>query len=534
MFRSLRIGLALTGGFLALCLGCSESEADVSKPPLTMICEATFPPYEYHVRDGIDGIDPALASVLARCLGRPLEVQDMAFDAVIPAVATGKADVGASGLTVTEERRRQVLFSSPYVEAAQVAVVRKESPLRSPKELKGVRIGVQSGSTGDLFVTRTFGEPERFQNVIFAITAVRTGKVEAAVVDRQPAEVFVSRTPGLRLVSEPVVRETYALAFAKDNTRLCAQASAIIDAMRASGALGRLTARYEEAMQRQKAHDPKALRERIDVSDIVEEVASDPALRARLAAIAADKTLSGDAEMGVIRRVLSAWEGLCRSVRTNFVEGQRWRYLLDGFLTTLEISFFAVLIGLVIGFAVAVVRATHDTVGGLTALNTFCRIYLTVIRGTPVVVQLLIIYFVIFGSVNVSKVLVAVVAFGLNSGAYVSEIIRAGIMSIDKGQAEAGRSLGLGYLRTMGHIVLPQAFRNVLPALGNEFIVLLKETSVAGYIALMDLTKAGDIIRSQTYTAFLPLLAVAAIYLAVVSLFTFLLGMLERRLKRHG
>ena len=158
---------------------------------------------------------------------------------------------------------------------------------------------------------------------------------------------------------------------------------------------------------------------------------------------------------------------------------------------------------------------------------------MTVIRGPPVVVQLLIIYFVIFGSVNVSKVLVAIVAFGVNSGAYVAEIIRSGIMSIDKGQFEAGRSLGLSYLQTMVYIILPQAFKNVLPALGNEFIVLLKETSVSGYIALQDLTKAGDIIRSQTYTAFMPLIAVAVIYLAVVMLFSFLLGKLERRLKNN-
>ena len=155
------------------------------------------------------------------------------------------------------------------------------------------------------------------------------------------------------------------------------------------------------------------------------------------------------------------------------------------------------------------------------------------IRGTPVVVQLLIIYCVIFGSVNISKILVAIVAFGVNSGAYVAEIIRGGIMSIDKGQFEAGRSLGLSYIQTMIYIILPQAFKNVLPALGNEFIVLLKETSVSGYIALQDLTKGGDIIRSQTYTAFMPLIAVALIYLAVVMLFSWLLGKLERRLKNN-
>ena len=155
------------------------------------------------------------------------------------------------------------------------------------------------------------------------------------------------------------------------------------------------------------------------------------------------------------------------------------------------------------------------------------------IRGTPVVVQLLIIYFVIFSDLDVSKVLVAILAFGINSGAYVAEIIRSGIMSIDRGQMEAGRSLGLSYTKVMVFVILPQAFKNVLPALGNEFIVLLKETSVAGYIALQDLTKGGEIIRSQTYDAFMPLIAVAVIYLVVVILFTKLLGGLEKRLKKN-
>ncbi len=235
----------------------------------------------------------------------------------------------------------------------------------------------------------------------------------------------------------------------------------------------------------------------------------------------------------IINWFRTSWTDFSDSFYINFIKDDRWKYLSDGFLVTLEIAFSAVLLGILLGFTVAVIRSTHDKTGKLRFLNLLCKIYLTVIRGTPVVVQLLIIYFVIFGSVNVSKVLVAIVAFGVNSGAYVAEIIRSGIMSIDKGQFEAGRSLGLSYLQTMVYIILPQAFKNVLPALGNEFIVLLKETSVSGYIALQDLTKAGDIIRSQTYTAFMPLIAVAVIYLAVVMLFSFLLGKLERRLKNN-
>ena len=216
---------------------------------------------------------------------------------------------------------------------------------------------------------------------------------------------------------------------------------------------------------------------------------------------------------------------------SNFIDDNRWRYITDGLKITLLVTVFAVLIGVVLGFLIAIVRTTHDKTGKLKILNAICKVYLTVIRGTPVVVQLMIIYFIIFGSVDISKVVVAIVAFGINSGAYVAEIFRSGIMSIDNGQFEAGRSLGFNYAQTMMYIVMPQAFKNVLPTLCNEFISLLKETSVSGYIALQDLTKGGDIIRSRTYDAFMPLIAVALIYLAMVMIFTKLVSLLERRLK---
>lgn len=216
-----------------------------------------------------------------------------------------------------------------------------------------------------------------------------------------------------------------------------------------------------------------------------------------------------------------------------FIEKDRWLYLVDGLKNTLIITFFAVILGMVLGFVVAIIRSTHDKTGKLKIINFICRVYLTVIRGTPVVVQLLITYFVIFGSVRISKILVAVLAFGLNSGAYVAEIVRSGIMSIDNGQFEAGSSLGLSYAKTMIYIIIPQAFKNVLPALANEFIVLLKETSVSGYIALADLTKGGDIIRAATYEAFLPLLAVALIYLIMVMILSWLVSRLERRLAKN-
>ena len=225
-----------------------------------------------------------------------------------------------------------------------------------------------------------------------------------------------------------------------------------------------------------------------------------------------------------------------------FLESERYQMILQGLFATLEITLFAVLIGIAIGTVVASVRSSYDKNkeelkkrGGpgyiaLSIANVICKIYLTVIRGTPVVVQLLIAYFIIFVSSN-NDIQVAIFAFGINSGAYVAEIIRAGIMSIDNGQFEAGRSLGFTYIQTMIYVIIPQMVKNVLPALCNEFIVLIKETSIAGYIGITDLTKAGDLIRGRTFTAFLPLFGVAAIYLVLVVLLTWLVGKLERRIR---
>lgn len=238
---------------------------------------------------------------------------------------------------------------------------------------------------------------------------------------------------------------------------------------------------------------------------------------------------------------MQAWfEKLKADFILNFVQGNRWRYLLNGLGTTLVITLLACLLGIAIGVVIAMVRSTYDktkegarmTLGRrlFGVANGFCRLYLTVLRGTPVVVQLMIIYFVIFASSD-NGTLVAALAFGLNSGAYVAEIVRGGIMSIDNGQFEAGRSLGFNYVQTMRFIVIPQVIKNVLPSLANEFIALLKETSVAGYVAVADLTKGADIIRSRTYSPFMPLIAIALIYLALVMFFTKLVGILERRLR---
>ena len=240
----------------------------------------------------------------------------------------------------------------------------------------------------------------------------------------------------------------------------------------------------------------------------------------------------------------NGWNTFVTDFRFVFIQDDRWKSLFQGLGNTLVITFFAVMIGIVLGAIVATVRTTYDKNNGdmkkrnpvgfyiLSIANVICKLYLTVIRGTPVVVQLMIAYFIIFATSNNSTA-VAVFAFGINSGAYVAEIIRGGIMSIDEGQFEAGRSLGFNYGQTMIYIIIPQVFKVVLPTLCNEFIVLLTETSVAGYVGIMDLTKAGDIIRGRTFSAFLPLLGVAAIYLVMVVILTALVGCLERSLRKN-
>ena len=226
----------------------------------------------------------------------------------------------------------------------------------------------------------------------------------------------------------------------------------------------------------------------------------------------------------------------------NFIDDNRWKLLANGLKITLIVTFFAVIIGIILGFIIGIIRSSADTADKRSAnkvgyfvlkvSDKICRLYITVIRGTPVLIQIMIIFYVIFGSSN-NKILAAVIAFGINSAAYVAEIIRSGIMSIDSGQFEAGRCLGFSYAQTMIFIIIPQAFKNVLPALANEFIVLLKETSVSAYIGLTDITYGANQIRSRTYEAFFPLIAAALIYLVLVIILSHFVRLLERRLRNN-
>ena len=230
--------------------------------------------------------------------------------------------------------------------------------------------------------------------------------------------------------------------------------------------------------------------------------------------------------------ISSFFQSIGDNIYINLIEKDRYMYIVDGLGATIIITIVAAVIGLLIGTVLALIKVAAMGNRKLRPLEFIANLYLTVIRGTPTVVQLFIIYYVVLSSTNIERITAAMIAFGINSGAYVAELIRTGILSVDKGQMEAGRSLGLTQRTTMLKIIFPQALKNILPALGNEFIVLLKETSVAGFIGIQDLSKAGDIIRSQTFEAFVPLFTVAIIYLIMVIGLTRLLNMFERRLRK--
>lgn len=234
------------------------------------------------------------------------------------------------------------------------------------------------------------------------------------------------------------------------------------------------------------------------------------------------------------------WQNIESQFNRAFIVDNRWKFIVEGLGNTLLLTLFSLILGIALGVIIAAVRSSWDTISPtmrrgparalLRVANWICKLYLTIIRGTPVVVQIMLIFFVILAASS-NKLLCGVIAFGINSGAYVAEIIRGGIMSIESGQSEAGRSLGFNYVQTMRYIVLPQAFKNILPSLANEFIVLLKETAVAGYVGLTDLTRGADRIRGVTFQGLFPLVAVALIYLLIVMIITSLVGMLERRLR---
>ncbi len=461
-------------------------------------------------------------------------------------------------------------------------------------DLVGATIGVQLGTTGDIYASEYEEQGstiERYTKSADAVQALKQGKIDCIVIDQLPAQAFLENNSDLSILEDVFATEEYAICISKKNTTLKQDINSAIAQLKADGTLDKITDNYigDDTKGTYQYTSPSGVDrsngtltvatnatfepyeymeggnivgididlaqaicdilgmdlqiENIEFDAIINAVQSGKAdvgisgmtvTEDRLKSIDFTDTYTTSTQVIVVSNdtVASANTSLKDKLYTNFIEDSRWKNITNGLATTLEISFFSVVIGIILGFIIAILRSTCDKTEKYKLLNALLKAYLTVIRGTPSMIQLLIIYYVIFASSNVNKIVVAIIAFGLNSSAYIAEIVRAGIMSIDNGQFEAGRSLGFSYRQTMLYFIIPQAFKNVLPALCNEFIVLIKETSISGYIGIMDLTRGGDYIRSRTYEAFLPLIAVALVYLAIVLILTWLVGKLERRLQK--
>ena len=472
-----------------------------------------------------------------------------------------------------------LLFSSVLLTSCQGKKIK--NTVFSVDDLAGKTIGVQLGTTGDTLVSdyETDGSGttvSRYNKGSDAIQALKQGKADAVVIDEQPALAFVKTNPDLTILEEEFANEDYAICVAKGSS-LTAKLNEAIEVLMADGTIQKLIDDYvgdnatfsgyksPEGVSRTNGTLIMATNayfkpyeyyeggsiiginlkiEDMEFDSIITAVSSGKADFGMAGITVTDErkknidfttTYTTSKQVIIVRDDNASASGMsfAEKFKTDFIKEARYTYLLKGLLNTVIIAFFAALMGVVIGFLIAVVRSNHDKTGHMKILNFICNIYLTVIRGTPTMVQLLIIYYVIFSSVHIDKLIVAILAFGINSGAYVAEIFRSGIMSIDNGQFEAARSLGLSYKTTMISVILPQAFKNVLPALANEFIVLLKETSISGYIGLNDLTRGGDIIRSITYDSMLPLIGVAIIYLVMVMGLSQLVKKLERRLRSN-
>ena len=451
------------------------------------------------------------------------------------------------------------------------------------------------GTTGDLYVSDYESKGStilRYTKAADAIQALKQGKVDCIVVDEAPAEVFLHNNTDLSILKEEFSKEDYAICISKENEKLKEKINQAIGTLKKNGTIQKImnyyigdstkgkspykkdttvertngtlvvatNATFEpyEYMQGEEivgidmdlaqaicdflGMDLKV--ENLEFDAIINSVQSGKAdiglagmtvTEERLQSIDFTDSYTTSTQVIVVRNgESSAITSLKQKFYSNFIEDNRYLYLVKGLLITLQITILAILLGVAIGFLVGILRTVCDGSKKYKLLNLLLKGYVTIIRGTPTMIQLLIIYYVIFASSNMNKVLIAVIAFGVNSSAYVAEIVRSGINSVDPGQFEASRSMGFSYGQTMRYVILPRALKNVLPALGNEFIVLLKETAITGYIGIMDLTRGGDYIRSRTFEAFLPLIAVALVYLCIVVILTAGVSALERKLNTDG
>lgn len=452
---------------------------------LKMCTNAEFPPFEFYEKSRIVGIDVEISEKIAGKCGCKLEIEDGSFDSVLTNVQNGTCDFAAAGLTPTPERAKSVDFSDPYFNGSQMIIVRNDSTIVGKRDLAEKKVGVQTGTTSEEFC-KSSGLNIKvfcFNKSADAIQDLLANQIDAVVVDGFAAEKFSSALKDkVHVIDEKLTEETSCIAVKKGNHELLSKINECIA-------------------------DLKRVPEPGGVSELDKIIQKYYSIELPLN--------SGDK----------------KDLKSKYEE--YIPYIIEGIKNTLIMTLLAAIIGIFVGIFVAFLKLL-GTRKGFKIFKIFAEIYTTVIRGTPVVVQLFIFYYGILSLFSIDKVVCASIAFGINSSAYVAEHIRSGIRSIDKGQFEAGLSLGLPYSKVMRYIILPQSLGNVLPSLFGEFITLLRETAVVGYIGVMDLSKAGDIIKSRTYEAIAPLIMVALIYLSLTLIFTGMLRILEKKLKSHS
>lgn len=450
------------------------------KEKLVLVTEAGFAPYEYYDNGKIVGVDIDIANEIARSLNMELEIKDVYFDSIINEVKTGKSDFGAAGISYTEERAREVDFSIDYMISRQIMIVKNDSYITSPSDLFNQKVAVQLGSVADSFITEELPNITlvREKKFLAAIQDLMDDKVDCVVMDEVPAKELINSS--LKILDEALVIDHYGMIVSKGNRELLNQINEVIENLQESGKIDEYMLVHTGLKEKEK-----------------------------------------EVDLG---------NSILNKLYYSVIYDARYKFILEGLKNTLLIAIGAVILGVIIGVTIALTRNIHDTRNKLPILNYLAKAYVNIIRGTPSTLQLMIIYYVIFKSTNVNIVLVGIIAFGINSGAYVAEIIRAGINSVSIGQKEAGYALGLHYGDVMKSIVIPSAIKNILPALGNEFITLVKETSIGAYIGIVELTKASDIIASRTYDYFFPLIIIACIYLCITFFLTKVFGMIERKM----
>jgi arginine/lysine/histidine transporter system substrate-binding protein len=453
---------------------------------LVMVTSADYPPYEFRDtatgKDDIIGFDVDIAKHITQTLGYQLEIKDTDFSGIIPALQSGRADFAMAGMTPTEERRKNVDFSAIYYEAKNTIVARKGSNLTKPEDLAGKKVGVQLGSTQEKTA-------QKFKDVQLVslnktgdlIQEVKSRRIEAAVIEDTIAKGFIANNPDLEFntIAGSSEEAGSAIAFPK-NSPLVNDFNRVLAEMKQSGQIESLVKKWFENKGQTEA------------------------------------TPSNSGSSGFL----------------NFTKiTSRIPFILQGILVTMQFTAISLILGFIWGTILSLFKISSNKL-----LSGFGTAYTSIFRGTPLLLQIALVYYATpqLTGYNIPALLAGVITFTLNSGAYVSETIRAGILAIDKGQREAALSLGIPYAPMMQDIILPQAFKNILPALVNETIALLKDSSLVSVIGVTDLLRRAQIVGAEQYIYFEPLLFAGAIYYLMVMTLTWGGYAIERRLQRSS